>query len=153
MVDSRPRNLRRRWWHPDRGFAVADLNRDGRFDIVTPDSREIAVMLGTRSKNIAFAAPIRLPVSAPFALALLDINGDSQLDIVAASDDDTSLVQTFLDDAQASFKKRRAHDSAWRQAARTLRWRISMAMVCRTLPSVAGRPSCVSCSVGDRLER
>ena len=67
-------------------LAVADLNEDGRMDIVVVDwvSNIIDVMLGTGGG--AFGPISRIPsADAPYSVELVDLNGDHHLDIVSGN--------------------------------------------------------------------
>jgi FG-GAP-like repeat/Subtilase family/Protein of unknown function (DUF1573) len=73
-----------------RSLTVADLNSDGREDIITGNflSNDITVLLGTPTPDGAgtFASPVTLPVfSQPNDLAVADFNGDSNPDLAVAS--------------------------------------------------------------------
>ena len=63
--------------------AAADLNGDGRQDLVTIDEKTgVAVYFGETGNRLSAAVPIGLGDKAPYALALGDLDGDSKTDIV-----------------------------------------------------------------------
>lgn len=63
--------------------AVADLNGDGRQDLVTIDEKTgVAVYFGEPNRRLSMAAPIGLGDKAPYALTLADLDGDGATDIV-----------------------------------------------------------------------
>ena len=76
-------------YHPV-AMATADLNGDGRLDLITlsPQTGGVAVMLG--KGNGHFGSPIYSPAVnsgyTPTALAVADFNGDGKLDVVTAND-------------------------------------------------------------------
>lgn len=86
-------------------LASADLNGDGRPDLVASAGRGIAVLLG-RGRGL-FAPAKRIPLEhRPGAIALGDFNGDDTQDIVAASADGT--VSVLLGDGKGFFVARGA---------------------------------------------
>ena len=63
--------------------AAADLNGDGRQDLVTIDERTgVAIYYGEVGNRLSAAVPIGLGDKAPYALALGDLDGDTKTDIV-----------------------------------------------------------------------
>lgn len=94
---------------PYRGMAVGDINSDGMLDLVTPNPREVGVLLNASDKRIAFVQASPVAAEAPFAVGLGDFNGDGRLDLIAASDEGSPLVELFLGDGQGRFEE--AYDS------------------------------------------
>lgn len=80
---------------PYLGFAVGDVNGDGRPDLVSPNENDVAVVLSD-TQRARFSSPVFLPMPRPFAVALGDFNRDSYVDVVAASESGDSGVQIFL---------------------------------------------------------
>lgn len=63
--------------------AAADLNGDGRQDLVTIDEKTgVAIYYGEAGNRLSAAVPIGLGDKAPYALALGDLDGDTKTDIV-----------------------------------------------------------------------
>lgn len=63
--------------------AAADLNGDGRQDLVTIDEKTgVAVYFGEAGNRLSAAVPIGLGDKAPYALALADLDRDGTTDIV-----------------------------------------------------------------------
>jgi len=63
--------------------AAADLNGDGRRDLVTIDEKTgVAVYFGETGSRLSAAVPISLGDKSPYALALADLDGNGTTDIV-----------------------------------------------------------------------
>jgi hypothetical protein len=78
--------------------AIADLNKDGYFDLVTANCYEdsISVLLGNARGEFSQAPNSSYPVGkGPSSVAIADLNRDGNLDIVTANYDDNSLSITF----------------------------------------------------------
>ncbi|MEO8359213.1 MAG: VCBS repeat-containing protein [Vicinamibacteria bacterium] len=72
---------------------VADLNHDGRLDIVTIDERQgVAVYFGEARGEFSAAVPITSDVGVPYALVLRDLNHDGAVDIVVGHVESPSSV-------------------------------------------------------------
>ena len=82
-------------------LASADVNRDGRPDIVASAGDGISILLWRGSGRFARATHIPLE-HQPGAIAVADVDGDGAVDVVTAgSDDDT--VTVLLGDGAGSF--------------------------------------------------
>ena len=69
---------------PYRGMTLADVNRDGHLDLITPNRDEVAIVL--RVSDGGFAAPEGIPADGPFEVRVGDLNGDGVPDLVVATE-------------------------------------------------------------------
>ncbi|MGD0618589.1 MAG: FG-GAP-like repeat-containing protein [Bryobacteraceae bacterium] len=92
------------------GLAIADLNHDGKPDIVvadlqvgqTADNGDIAVLLNNGGGS--FANPVKyMPGSGPISVAVGDVNGDGIPDIVTANNND-GTVSVLIGIGNGTFK-------------------------------------------------
>jgi hypothetical protein len=89
-------------------LAVADINGDGKPDIITPNSapgeRTLTVLLGDGRGSFrpALGSPFAT-AGQPYYVALGDISGDGKPDLVAAHNDD-GRVTILLGDGKGGFK-------------------------------------------------
>ena len=88
---------------PYLGFAVGDVNRDGRLDIVTPNPGSIGVVLGSAEADKLSTPPKLLATRSPFAVTVADINADGFPDIVSVSEPTEPGVTFWLADGEGSF--------------------------------------------------
>jgi flagellin-like hook-associated protein FlgL len=76
---------------PNYGFDIqaADVNLDGRADLITSGSSEanISVFLGNGNGTFAARTSYALPGTSSYAFSLGDVTGDGLIDIIAASAD------------------------------------------------------------------
>lgn len=85
---------------PYRGFALDDLNGDGRLDIISPNENDIGVILASADGyEFAPSAPIATP--APSAVNMADMNGDGNFDIIVVSS--PSGAGVFFGDGNGGF--------------------------------------------------
>ena len=88
-------------------LAAADLNGDGKCDVVLVHANSVDVLIGDGTGNFAAAVNYADTIAVPAAVALADANGDSKMDIVvaSASADGTgnSPVATFAGDGTGVF--------------------------------------------------
>lgn len=88
---------------PYLGMAVGDLDGDGRLDLVTPNPRNVGVLLSTEPARLEFRRAPPVPAPSPFGVGLGDVNGDGTLDLIAASNERSPLVQVFRGDGRGGF--------------------------------------------------
>lgn len=75
-----------------KGIAAADLNGDTLPDLVSSSNRDRTIRVTMNLGNGAFSTPVSYSVGAevrPEGVALADINGDGQIDIVASASSNT----------------------------------------------------------------
>ena len=86
---------------PYRGFAIGDINTDGKLDMVTPNQRSIGLLLNTNPSQLTFSLAELRQAESPFAVELSDINGDKQADLIVATG--TSTVSMLPGDGKGNF--------------------------------------------------
>jgi hypothetical protein len=87
-------------------LALADLNGDGRLDLLTPNvgAASVSVLLGDGRAGFTRAAGSPISVtSRPYSVSSADLNGDSRIDAVLAHDDSTA-VTILLGDGRGGFR-------------------------------------------------
>lgn len=77
---------------PYRGFAINHINDDELLDIVTPNQDSIGIATNTSSNNLTFNLKTLAPYQSPFAVALAEMDGDAQLDLIIASNGNSVTV-------------------------------------------------------------
>jgi hypothetical protein len=99
------------------GMVTADVNGDGKPDLITANTQSITVLLGNGSGK--FAAPTYYPfkndfTNTPIALTVADINGDGKADIVLANAPGDSAfwgvtpsISVFLNNGNGTFQSAR----------------------------------------------
>jgi hypothetical protein len=92
--------------HPYTGLCLADLNGDGKLDVVVPDihGHAVSVLLGDGTGR--FVASTGSPIAVgprPGSATIGDADGDGKLDIVATHDDDP-IVYVLRGDGRGGFQ-------------------------------------------------
>ncbi len=90
---------------PYRGMAVGDINGDGFPDFATPNPAEVGILLSASAGPFNYTRGNAVPAAAPFAVELADFNDDGKLDLIAASDEGSRLIQIYLGDGQGRFEE------------------------------------------------
>ncbi|MBF9239807.1 T9SS type A sorting domain-containing protein [Hymenobacter sp. BT683] len=88
-----------------RDLVMADVNRDGRLDIVTETPGRGAANVLLNSANNGFQQGVEYALGAgsrPFAVAVADVNGDARVDIVTANNG-TASVGVLLNNGSGAF--------------------------------------------------
>ena len=88
-----------------KSLAIGDLNHDGRLDIVVASASSDFVSVFVGNGDGTFASPVNYHVGAgslPFGVALGDLNGDGNADIVLA-DNGRLSVTILLGNGDATF--------------------------------------------------
>ena len=88
---------------PYRGMTLADLDRDGRLDLVTPNLDHISVLLGDGSGGFVQNVVLR-PQFNPFSVAVADLNGDGFADLAAGSGEGVGALAIWLGSADGVFR-------------------------------------------------
>jgi hypothetical protein len=81
---------------------VADVNGDGRPDLVTANGSSVSVLLGNGNGTIQSTANFAVGAD-PFSVAVADVNGDGRLDLVTANGNSKS-VSVLLGNGNGTFQ-------------------------------------------------
>jgi len=88
-------------------LAAADLNQDGKLDLITPNvaSNNATVLLGDGNASFTAAAGSPYPVlNRPYNVAIGEINGDAKLDL-AITHDDINDMTILWGDGNGGFQR------------------------------------------------
>lgn len=85
----------------DSSVAVADVNGDGKLDLVIGSGTGISVMLG--NGNGTFQAAVNFGPTAVWSVTVADVNGDGKLDIVATTFS-SNTVNILLGNGDGTFQ-------------------------------------------------
>lgn len=86
---------------PYLGFATGDINSDGKLDLVTPNQRDIGIVLSTGTDKLSFSLKKLAPFESPFAVELAEMTGDGKIDLIVASQG--SFITIIPGDGQGNF--------------------------------------------------
>ena len=81
---------------PYRGMTVADIDKDGHLDVVTPNPRTVSVQMGDGQGGFLHGSDLESSDMPPFSTAVGDFNGDGVLDIAAGSGESRGEVRVWL---------------------------------------------------------
>jgi hypothetical protein len=92
---------------------VADVNGDGKPDLVVADEKNVSVLLGNGDGT--FGPPqtfgFEARYSSLYSVTVADLNGDGKPDIVTANEGDTDTVSVLLGNGDGTFQKPKTFDT------------------------------------------
>ncbi|MFG0305170.1 MAG: FG-GAP repeat domain-containing protein [Phycisphaerales bacterium JB040] len=90
---------------PYRGFTLADINNDGRPDLIAPLDRSVAVLLNSSAQgHVSFEPVPTVRAEAPFTVAVGDLNADDHPDLIVGAGEESASVEVHLGDGQGQFE-------------------------------------------------
>ena len=101
---------------PYRGMTLADVNLDGRLDLITPNRDEVAIVI--RKNDGGFAAPEGIPSIGPFEVRVGDLDGDGVPDLVVATE--PGLVSLLGGNGDGTFRAEPVFEQRWAAGAKAV---------------------------------
>ena len=86
-----------------RGFALADLNGDGKLDLAVATGAALEVLLGAGNGSFSAPVPYALGATEPITVAAADLDKDGDIDLVLDSTDGSSSLQVFRNNGAGVF--------------------------------------------------
>jgi uncharacterized repeat protein (TIGR01451 family) len=86
-----------------RGFALADLNGDGKIDIAVATGAALEVLLGAGNGSFSAPVPYALSATEPISVLAADLDKDGDVDIVLDSTEGSSALQVFKNNGAGVF--------------------------------------------------
>ena len=84
-------------------LAVADVNGDGKLDVITSNGPSVSIFLGNGDGAFQATSPLTIPISSSTqGIATGDLNGDGKVDIVVASPS-ANQVSVLLGNGDGTF--------------------------------------------------
>jgi len=77
-------------------------------DFVTPNPREVGVLLSSGKNPYELHVGPAVAAVAPFGVNLLDFDGDGRLDLIAASDEGSDFIELFIGNGDGTFRPHEA---------------------------------------------
>lgn len=85
--------------------ALADVNSDGRLDLIVPDvaGNRIRLLAGDGSGRFRALPAVSTGIERPYFVVARDVNADGKIDLIVTHDD-TNRVATLLGDGRGGFR-------------------------------------------------